>query len=100
MEGLAALFFELVTDISGPLPKCAGNTAASFGLAPYLGAKWDTQDSNIIISARSVTPESNSVVAPKIAETHARQLGIAHGVLDVLVTEISLQCAGIGAPVG
>src|SRR5262245_59635286 len=32
--------------------------------------------------------------APEVLEPARRQLGVAHGVLDILVTEVSLQRAG------
>ena len=39
-------------------------------------------------------------VAPEVLEARGRQLGVAHGVLDVAMAEIRLQGADVGALVG
>ena len=42
----------------------------------------------------------SALVRPQVAETGRRQLGVTHGVLDVLVPEIGLLGARVGAAVG
>lgn len=48
---------------------------------------------------RAVAPDSTCLVLPETFEPILRQRGIARGVLDVLVTEVSLEGAGIVAVV-
>src|SRR5262245_55770979 len=45
-------------------------------------------------------PRARSSLVPKVFEPVGRQLGIAHGVLDVLVAEIVLQGSGVVPVVG
>src|SRR5262245_46103946 len=62
-------------------PTSAGSLAGSNTLQPLP-----------LLAGRSVVPE--------VLEPGRRQLGVAHRVLDVAVPEISLQRAGIDAPIG
>src|SRR2546425_1907083 len=43
---------------------------------------------------------SRAVSTPEVLEPMRCQLGVAHSVLDVLVTEVGLQCASVVASVG
>src|SRR5215469_17712884 len=50
----------------------------------------------------TVQPLANQLpsLTPKVLKSRRRELGIAHRVLDVAVTEISLQRTGVVSPVG
>ena len=53
-----------------------------------------------IDTPRFQAPTASASVAPEVLEARGRQLGVAHGVLDVSMAKVRLQCARVGALVG
>jgi hypothetical protein len=49
------------------------------------------------VPAVEVTPMATNRLSPEVLEPVRRQLGVAHGVLDVFVAEPRLQCPGVVA---
>ena len=74
---------DLRTDVNVGIYPAPQNTNASYG--PLAGLRWAA---TTMMRAKS---HAGDLVAPEILEPRWRQLGVAHGVLDVAMAEPCLQ---------